>query len=549
MKKYVLIVCMFALAALLVTAFRTETDRFLGLPCMSRDEYDALREDRKEYALFDMPDLQLVFGDTEIPYACEEGCYYLPLAPDEPEWEQESIRSLAEDLGGTLSVLMEPGDAPDKQESIRESEVYRLIYADREGYCEYSLIFTGFPMVMITTADGLAVSEDPVNEREKLVDFRMYISGKARQYDSYILDSAAYLKLRGNASAYLDKKSFKLSLVRRENLAQNNQLNILNIRTDDDWIFYGMYAEGTKARDKLAAELWNSFGRFTEFGTDYGYTMEYTETIINGRYWGLYGIMPRVDAKQLGLCYEEEGARDILYKTNVPVKPSLELLEQAKLEGETELREVEIQFPKHAADEMLWNPLLRLLALMELRNAEQLYEEMDTENLVDYWIYLQLLYAEDNSWKNQFLVAKDMGESYRFLIVPWDLDYSFGLVYDEEQDGAKSYGYDVEYILPNPVMDILLEENNTKNIAGRIRERWQALRMDVLREERILSELEEITQELERSGALNRERERWPEGLYEEDASGIEDYLKDRLQFLDIYMEGLEERYTSENGE
>lgn len=218
------------------------------------------------------------------------------------------------------------------------------------------------------------------------------------------------------------RDAIKLNLVQRENLAKNNQMNILNICTDDDWIFYGMYVEGTKARDKLAVKLWNKFGRFTDFGMNYGYSLEYTETIINGRYWGGWDYAP-------GGC--------------------------------------------QAAGAVL---------------------------------YLLLLYAEDNCWKNQYLVAKDMGESYRFLIVPWDLDYSFGLVYDDKQGWPKGYGYDVEYILPNPVTDILLVENNTNNIAESIRERW-------------------------------------PNGLYEEDTSSIEGYLKDRLPFLDRYiMEMAEEK-------
>ena len=110
MKKYVLALCILGLTVFLAAAFRMEADRFLGLPCISQDEYDALRADLPEYDRSDQPDLLLAFGDAEIPYAYEEHCYYLPLAPEEPEWEQESIRSLADDRGGTLSVLMEPGE-------------------------------------------------------------------------------------------------------------------------------------------------------------------------------------------------------------------------------------------------------------------------------------------------------------------------------------------------------------------------------------------------------------------------------------------------------
>ena len=78
-----------------------------------------------------------------------------------------------------------------------------------------------------------------------------------------------------------------------------------------------MYSDASKIRDKLSADLWNSFGsKRTELpeaklGTD----LVYVEVFFNQEYWGVYGLMEPVDYKQLGLTREGEAQpEDYLYK-------------------------------------------------------------------------------------------------------------------------------------------------------------------------------------------------------------------------------------------
>ena len=79
------------------------------------------------------------------------------------------------------------------------------------------------------------------------------------------------------------------------------------MRNDGDWILNGMYAESTKIREKLSAEVWRNIrADQNDPGLSPGYSVEYVEVFIGNRYWGVYGLSERIDEEQLGL---EEGDR------------------------------------------------------------------------------------------------------------------------------------------------------------------------------------------------------------------------------------------------
>ena len=55
------------------------------------------------------------------------------------------------------------------------------------------------------------------------------------------------------------------------------------MRSSDSWIFYAIYSDESKVRDKLNIELWNEFGASPqENQVHFGTHMEYTELFVNG---------------------------------------------------------------------------------------------------------------------------------------------------------------------------------------------------------------------------------------------------------------------------
>ena len=63
--------------------------------------------------------------------------------------------------------------------------------------------------------------------------------------------------------------------------------------------------------------------------------------------------------------------------------------------------------------------------------------------------------------------------------------------------------------------------------------RWFQLRQSVFAEEHLLSTLEGLSGQIAASGAMERDYDRW--GLYVSSPRPLEDFIRDRLEFLDGY--------------
>lgn len=216
MKKIVLLVCSILLAVFLILDFRygaSSQVTFLGLKTMEPEELERLIKEEQAYEMEEKPELNLTFNGVSVPFEYEHSRYYLPLEAGNPEWENESLTSQFANENGELFFVADGDWLPDKQLSISNGTEYNLVYLSETGYSVYSIVFTAFPMITITTYDDVAEEEEPVTALEKLVEFQLYESGKLGQYSNYIQESAAYIRVRGNASQWLDKKSYKVTLL------------------------------------------------------------------------------------------------------------------------------------------------------------------------------------------------------------------------------------------------------------------------------------------------------------------------------------------------
>ena len=136
-----------------------------------------------------------------------------------------------------------------------------------------------------------------------------------------------------------------------------------------------------------------------------------------------------MDRKQLRLKKEDDGEiRGELYKgilKDVGVlftgAPSFDNLEDT-------WKGYEYDYP----DIIDWTELHKTVSFVVGTDEEMFLESVssvfDIDNLVNYFIFLNLTRAEDNTGKNIFLAKYDVNEPYFY--VPWDLDGIFGMRWD-----------------------------------------------------------------------------------------------------------------------
>ena len=126
----------------------------------------------------------------------------------------------------------------------------------------------------------------------------------------------------------------------------------------------------------------------------------------------------------------------------------------------------------------------------------------------------------------------------RLLISPWDCDISFGLNWgDGGHDSLHLYHEPKTFreILSMPVFRRYLQMD-VNGFEKTIADRWKELRKDWLSAEEILCRAHAFRAQIEDSGALNRNRKKWPKSGDATDISYIEEFVNFRIPFLDEYI-------------
>lgn len=382
--------------------------------------------------------------------------------------------------------------------ATKEGKPLTLIIENGETFQKVDVVITTLPILYLD-----------LEGTEKMEDGRDLMNGKMIIWDNSSKGykvSTSYVKwhVRGNSTKIYDKQSWKMEL--KKDNGDNKNLELLGLGSDDDWILNAMSMDDTRVKEKFAQTLWNQIVSTT----NHNYKMssgEYVELFINGAYQGLYLLQRRVDEKYLGLNRE----KDIVFKgRNTWEADSL---------GD--------------AYEIISSPYDKETTYGILEKTLEFADEneMNIDNFIDVSAMIQFLSAKDNSgYKNMFYVLKRQENGYELYLVPWDTDLSLGATWTYDYEDS------VDEIIERRELEVLRKRDS--EIDRKVAERWNDFRTNILSEENIYFVLDEIIEQLEISGALERNTERWGElNEGEDNAENLRLYIRERLMFLDKHYE------------
>ena len=450
--------------------------------------------------------------------------------------------------------------------AIEKGHRFEAVLSLPQGYMPFSVILTGLPTVSIRTDGKEFVKKEDHYGKVYVLPCYEYTAestgtGSLKTDALTVPEQRSWdckLHLRGNMSLTLDKKGWKLTLL-KEN-GKKAKASLLGMRRDDDWVLNPLYSDYSRVREMTAYQLWN---HVTELSDDpcYSSRMQYVEVFVDDAYHGVYGLMEPVDGKQLDLS-----ANDLLYKINYwdSDYPYLDLYDKSRgdmeiLNGQGEAC-IEIKYPKEWEDGADWD-VMKQYHMFTIRNKdpEMLRSaglEADMDSVMTLSLFCALTQAGDNTWKNTYLVARKQPEGtmsrqsdqsepypvkYRLYRDLWDLNYVFGdsYVYDLPGrhtqfilDDAKSFKkhrdstYDFEAFL-----------SADPSLEGELRDMWRKWRENGVTPKDVKRVAEETFSELKYSGALEREMQRWPQDKEAEDA------LKEMKKWVDARFKFLDERF------
>ncbi len=472
--------------------------------------------------------VKLCFEGEELACDREQMIFYLPVDMDLEEWEAGTFSNVDD----SIEILpMKDYTLLDKQETVAQGLHIPFLAWNREGgTCrKVYVVFTGLPVVKMETAADL--------------DIDTVFAGAVSFYEAcgqedWVLTSVFEAHERGQTTRAYPKKGYRVNLVdvTSTGISRKNKQSVLGMRKSDSWIFYAIYSDGTKVRDKFNTELWAGIGaEDTPYDAYFGTKMKYVELVVNGEYRGLYGIFEPVDKTQLAITDEE-----YLYKRTYGRALSQELFDSAGPDDYLTVLGMEIKGKKGNGTSLDWKQLRQFIAITEEEDeefAQDAQQLLDLDNVADIWIYLQFLYGEDNIYKNMFFAFKkdtDGYQGYKLYLVPWDTDLTWGNVYvdSKEELYVKWAPENADRYLEWPLLDRLIELD-VGGIRERIKDRWTELRSGILSEESMHEILTECIHQVQDSGAFTRDATRWPDSRHDADYDGMKQFMKERTEFLD----------------
>lgn len=492
-------------------------------------------------------EISLMLNNCILPYDREENIWYIAQNPENEKWE--GILGLSERRAALY--ILDDGYLTKKEESIREGHVFQAAVVKGREYALTNIIVSGMPVISIETEDFWQ-PEYPIEDIDNYVfnsetrylgDITIFnADGNSGTYGtqeyneegSYrILRRKVSYHTRGNTSDNFEKKSYALKL--SDEQGENKKEDLFGLGRSADWKLLAGAGDVTKVREKTAWQLWEEIAGRQSAVSEGATAMEYCEVVLDGDYIGMYQIIKALDEDTMNLQ-----DTDVLYKFLQAEMPLDEDIQSSIDAGYVVCYPIRIRYPKQGEGDLAgqWEPIRRYLdAACWHIDFEKLYNTIDLDNTMDYYLFLEAVSGWDNACKNTYRIArKDEGGEYRILTIPWDLNYTFGDEFTVEIElGKTRFNPDTAQLYTEPVIRQLFM-NNTHGEEDILRDRWKEYRQDIFSDEHILGLMQENMEYMQKTGAFGRDSERWAMQNNDSDLTKIMAYEKERLVFLDEYF-------------
>ena len=228
----------------------------------------------------------LSIGGAQLVQDRETGVYYYAL-PQGAQGDAPRV-SFAGKNGTKLKILQDFAG-----KALPSGGTVQLLAYTKTEYQTLQLVCTPLPIL------SLQVPGRPEQmEKYQSSELRLTLYDNRPSAGASMVQGTGSIHVRGIGSARFDKKGFRFTL--RHANGEENDMALLGLRNDGDWILYAGYTEAEKIRQVFTANLWReSCGESNAFGVQNSNEYRYTELFLNGRYWGLYALSYPIDGKQL----------------------------------------------------------------------------------------------------------------------------------------------------------------------------------------------------------------------------------------------------------
>lgn len=419
---------------------------------------------------------------------------------------------------------------------------------------QVNLTSTPLPIVKIYTPPG-----EQINDNTRIVcDMGVIDNASGTNlisdpYNNY--NGKIAIEIRGSTSQQYPKKSYGFET--QTPLGANNNVTLMGLPSENDWILNGPYPDKTLLRDALTFELSRKMGHYAS-------RFRFCELLINDQYLGVYILFERIkrdnDRVDIATLDVDDLAGDSLTGGYI--------IKVDKLTGESGItwnsnfsNEVVFQFHEPESDELQPAQVNYMQTFIsDFENAIQTNPEsnylqwIEPVSFYDFFILQELGRTVDGYRSSSFLYKdKNSGDFQGRLVAGpmWDFNLSYGNADYCQAFETTGWQYNFDQIC-NFSTQIpfwwkrLLDSPSYKN---GLRCRWNELRQGPLHSDSLNNWIDSMSNYLQ--DARIRNFQKWPiigqyvnwnafvGNTYEEDLDFMKDYIFQRAAWLDLNIPGI----------
>lgn len=411
---------------------------------------------------------------------------------------------------------------------------------------------SSLPLIIITTENSTEIQDDPkVFAKMGIVDNGPgNMNNLTDPYNGY--NGTIGIEIRGASSQSFPKKNYGLET--RNTDGSNNNVSLLGMPAENDWVLHGPYSDKSLLRNSLAYHMGTSTGKYTP-------RTRLCELYINDNYRGIYMLTERIkrdknrvdiaSLKPEDLSGEELTGGYILQIDRDDESSNID----GWYSGSSPTKFYSYHDPK-AED-------LEALQREYLKTYLTSFEE-DMESTDYYWKYKS--YVDVPSWIDYFLVT-EMGkhiDAYKLSFYMhkkkstnggklhfgplWDFNLGFGnfnFVCSPEPEG---WTYEFQGTCDNSHPFWVKKLTDIPEVSDQINCRWNKLRNGPLHIDSLMQYIDARIAEMGDAPSRNFERWNilgqyvWPNDFvgdtYEEEVDFLKTWLTTRLTWMDNNMLG-----------
>ena len=434
-------------------------------------------------------------------------------------------------------------------------------YFPTPNWFQPPLIFTSsnLPIVVINTI-GQTIIDDPriVCDMGIIDNGFGFINSINDPFNDY--NGKISIEYRGSSSQSFPKKSYALET--QDSIGNNNNVSLLGMPVENDWILYAPYSDKSLMRNFLTFDLGRKMGNYSP-------RTVYCELVVNGDYKGIYILMEKIkrDNDRIDIAKLD---------TNDLAGDSLTggyIIKVDKFTGTGGWGDswqsnyntiggnpLTIQYHYPESDDMLPQQKSYIESYVdsfEYTLSSSFFTDttigynkyIDVNSFIDFYIVNELSRNIDGYRLSTFMYKDRRSNGGKLVVGPlWDFNLAYGNAYycdGWDTDGWEEDGNCAD-VGNNPFwFSRLLDDTIYQN---KLKCRWEFLRAKILHKDSLFNFIDSISFYLDSAQQRNFQKWDilgtyiWPNyyigNTYQEEIDILKDWLEDRLAWLDSNMLG-----------